>query len=134
MALDADQRSMDDVSRELAAREPIFHRPEFGTSRAEFDRMMAEDFWEVGASGNKYSREFVLDVLERRQNDSSTEHLNVSDFACRRIAPYTYLVTYQLEQDGGRLSRRSTLWRHAPDGWKILYHQGTLIKPDSPTS
>lgn len=87
--------------------------------------MTADDFWEVGASGKRYSREFVLDALEQR--DPAPEKLAVSDFMCRPIAADTYLVTYLLEQHGGRLSRRSTLWRHAPGGWQILYHQGTLI-------
>ena len=47
------------VMTELIQREPIFHRPEFGTTRADFEKMMAEDFWEVGASGQIYSRAFV---------------------------------------------------------------------------
>jgi hypothetical protein len=115
------------VTQELRTREPIFHRPEFGTSRNDFDRMMADDFWEVGASGKKYSREFVLDTLEQRHKSPAFERLTVSDFVCHPIAADTYLVTYQLEQDGSRLSRRSTLWRLFPGGWKILYHQGTLI-------
>lgn len=119
---------LDQVARELAAREPIFHRPQFGSTRREFDRMMADDFWEVGASGRKYSREFVLATLEQRQREPLTEHLQVSDFACRPLASDTYLVTYQLEQQGGRLSRRATLWRRSADGWKILYHQGTLMQ------
>src|SRR5262245_14665488 len=124
MVTDTDQLAR--VAQELAAREPIFHRPEFGTSRADFDQMMASDFWEVGASGQKYSRDLVLDILEQRHASPPTsEHLIVTDFACRRISPDTYLVTYQLEQDGERLSRRSTLWRSSPTGWKILYHQGT---------
>lgn len=116
------------VARELAAREPIFHRPEFGTTRADFDRMMASDFWEVGASGKKYSREFVLDALEQRHKNPEPEYFAISDFACRAISDDTYLVTYQLEQDGGRFSRRSTLWRNAPEGWQIIYHQGTKIE------
>jgi hypothetical protein len=33
-----------DVLAELSAREPIFHRPELGTSRADFERMTVEDF------------------------------------------------------------------------------------------
>ena len=48
------------VQEELAAREPIFHRPEHGTTRAAFERMTAEDFWETGASGRRYSRRYVL--------------------------------------------------------------------------
>ena len=125
MATDSSQLAH--VAQELAAREPIFHRPEFGTSRNDFDQMMASDFWEVGASGQKYSRDFVLDTLEQRHTLPVSESLVVTDFACRRISLDTYLVTYQLEQNGGRMSRRSTLWYSSSSGWKILYHQGTLI-------
>jgi len=46
---------------------------EFGTSRADFDKMMAPDFWEVGASGRRYSREFVFEELERRQASEQTD-------------------------------------------------------------
>jgi hypothetical protein len=53
------------IFAELIAREPIFHRPEFGATRADFERMTADDFWETGASGRRYTREFVLDVLEK---------------------------------------------------------------------
>jgi hypothetical protein len=122
----AESQSLDRARRELAAREPVFHRPEFGTTRAEFDAMMDPEFFEVGASGRKYSREFVLDALDLRR-PAATEHLVVIDLACRQICADTFLVTYQLEQAHGRLSRRSTLWRHSAQGWKVLYHQGTLI-------
>jgi hypothetical protein len=91
--------------------------------------MMADDFCEVGASGQKYSRALVLDTLEQRAREPVVEHLRVSDFGCRRVAADTYLVTYQLEQAGHRLSRRATLWHRSSEGWKILYHQGTLIAP-----
>ncbi len=43
------------VPAELSGREPIFHRAEFGTTRADFERMTAEDYWETGASGRRYS-------------------------------------------------------------------------------
>lgn len=130
-----DEMRHDDVSaaagmaRQLAALEPIFHRPELGTARADFDRMMAEDYREVGASGRVYTRADVLEVLEERHRvpPAQPEHLVVTDFACRRIGGDTWLVTYRLEQAGGRMSRRSTLWQRGPGGWIALYHQGTLI-------
>jgi hypothetical protein len=53
---------------ELARREPIFHRPELGTTRADFESMTIADFWEVGASGRRYSRAYVLDELEKRDS------------------------------------------------------------------
>ena len=61
------------VLEELIKREPIFHRPEFGTTRADFENMTSPDFWEIGASGRRYSRAFVLDELERRHSAEIVE-------------------------------------------------------------
>jgi hypothetical protein len=30
---------------------------------------------------------------------------------------------------GPRITRRATLWRRTAGGWKVLYHQGTLVEP-----
>jgi hypothetical protein len=117
-----------DVLAELSAREPIFHRPEFGTTRADFERMTVEDFWETGASGRRYSRESVLDELERRFAASLDDVWETRDFYCRRLGPDTYLLTYTLLQDGSRLTRRATIWQSTADGWKIVYHQGTIVQ------
>jgi hypothetical protein len=117
-----------DILAELSSREPIFHRPEFGTTRADFERMTADDFWEVGASGRRYSRAYVLDELERRHAAPHADVWETRDFHCRRLADDVYLVTYTLLQDNQRLTRRSTIWRCAAEGWKILYHQGTIVE------
>jgi hypothetical protein len=127
-----DTQTLDRVTRELQAREPIFHRPEFGSTRADFEAMMAGDFSEVGASGKKYSRDYVLQVLEERMRTAVEDVFTVTDFACRAIAADTFLATYQLEQARGRRSRRATVWRRGAQGWIALYHQGTLISgPDT---
>jgi len=115
-----------EVLDELRRREPIFHRPEFGTSRGDHLAMTAEDFWEVGASGRRYSRDYVLDVLDERQRDPQPDPWETADFHCRRLADAVYLLTYTLHQ-GQRITRRATIWRRDPDGWKILYHQGTVV-------
>ena len=116
------------VLAELAGREPIFHRPEFGMTRADFERMTTEDYWETGASGRRYSRPFVLDGLEERFAVPHTDVWETSDFQCRRLSEDTYLLTYTLLQDKQRLTRRSTIWRSTPEGWKIVYHQGTIVQ------
>jgi len=87
---------LEDVLAELSAREPIFHRPEFGTSRADFERMTVEDFWETGASGRRYSREFVLDELERRYSAPHNDVWETRDFNCCKLADDVYLLTYTL--------------------------------------
>jgi hypothetical protein len=113
---------------ELRAREPIFHRPEFGTTRADFDRIMDAHFWEVGASGRRYSREHVLETLVERHSKPREDIWETRDFHCRELAANTYLLTYTLVQDRTRMTRRSTIWRHTSDGWKIVFHQGTIVE------
>ncbi|TPG07269.1 DUF4440 domain-containing protein [Rhodanobacter glycinis] len=114
------------VLDELRRREPIFHRPEFGSTRADYERMVSADFWEIGASGQRYSRAHVLDVLEHRTPDPAEHTWITRDFHCRELGPDTYLLTYTLEQ-GERVSRRSTIWRRHGGGWQIVFHQGTLV-------
>ncbi len=118
--------SIEQATEALAAREPIFHRPEFGTSRVDFEAMIAPEFWEIGASGTRYSKAFVLDTLENRHSKPVTELFVVTDFACQELSPNLYLATYKLDQ-AGRLSQRSTIWRYSSSVWQIVFHQGTLI-------
>jgi hypothetical protein len=115
------------VLDELRRREPIFHHPGFGTSRADYMRMTTDDFWEIGASGQRYSREFVLDVLEARlANPVDESDWESRDFQVRELASDVYLLTYTLRQ-GERLTRRSTIWRRADGDWKVVFHQGTVV-------
>lgn len=118
------------VLEELRLREPIFHRSELGTARHDYEAMTDEGFWEVGASGKRYSREFVLQVLENRAPDPEESKWLTRDLQCREIAAHNYLVTYTLYQ-GPRVTRRATLWRRTEGGWKVLYHQGTIVQPDT---
>ena len=123
-----------DILAELIAREPIFHRLELGTTRAAFEAQTSPDFWEVGASGALYDRETVWSVLEARYADpdyAAGDPWETSGFACRRIAPDTYLLTYTLRQDQ-RVTRRLTVWQRAAGQWRILYHQGTVVAATEP--
>jgi hypothetical protein len=112
---------------ELRHREPIFHTKAFGRSRAEWERMTAPDYWEVGASGRRYSRQFILDWLEKHAPvDAASAGWQVCDDALRQLGPDTYLMTYTLQQLD-RVTRRTTVWQNAEEGWRILFHQGTVV-------
>jgi hypothetical protein len=117
-----------EILKELASREPIFHRAEMGTSRADFEKMTVADFWETGASGRRYSRDYVLDLLEKRHSTPHVDVWETTDFHCRRLAQDIYLLTYTLLQNQNRKTRRSTIWQHTSDGWKIVFHQGTIVQ------
>jgi len=120
-----------DVLSELARLEPIFHWPPADMSRSALENMTVDDFWEVGASGRPYSREFVFDVLEQRQTKPDPDVWETKEFYCRKLAENVYLLSYTLLQDRTRLTRRATIWQRAADGWKIIYHQGTAVQDAS---
>jgi hypothetical protein len=123
------------ILHELRRREPIFHTREFGSTAAEFERSTAPDYWEVGASGRRYSREFILRELTVNfpYVDAAAAGWQTEDFGLRRLSPETYLLTYTLDQ-AGRRTRRATIWQSSEDGWRILYHQGTIIAAEEDDS
>ena len=123
------ESELSNILKDLISREPIFHRAEHGTTRADFERMTLPDFWEIGASGSIYSRDFVLAELDRRHQMQSPQQdsWETSNFQCRRLAQDIYLLTYDLLQEERR-TRRTTIWQHTETGWKIAFHQGTIVQ------
>jgi hypothetical protein len=115
------------IFEELRPREPIFHCKELGVTSGDFATAMAADFWEVGASGRRYSRAFILAHAGQIASVNAEEAgWQASGFGLRRLEAHTYLLTYTLRQTD-RLTRRSTIWQRTPEGWRILYHQGTMV-------
>lgn len=55
-----------------------------------------------------------------------------SDFGLRRLGAETFLLTYTLEQ-GKRVTRRATIWEKTREGWRILYHQRTVVTGEDDT-
>jgi hypothetical protein len=108
---------------DLRRREPIFHCPDFPTRTS-------SDYWEIGASGRRYSRDFILRHLNVNPPvDAISAGWQMSDHALKRLGPDTYLIIYNLMQ-GERFTRRSTIWRNTADGWQVLYHQGTAVSAE----
>lgn len=123
VTLPKDQAVLDELRR----REPVFHRPEIAASRAELEAMTAEDFWEVGASGRRYSRAYVLETVAARAETPVEDHWRTADFHCRELARDLYLLTYTLLQ-GERQTRRASIWQRNAAGWRIVFHQGTVVQ------
>jgi hypothetical protein len=116
------------VLEELRAREPIFHTATFGRTHAEWERVLLPEFWEVGASGRRYSRAWILEMLEANPPvDAAEAGWTTRDFAVRRLGGETYLATYTLDQCG-RITRRATLWLRDDGAWRAAYHQGTVVE------
>jgi hypothetical protein len=117
-----------DILKELSAREPIFHRREFGASRADLERMTDEAFWEIGASGNVYRRDYVIEtLLERYVRGPEPHDWPCRDFTVTPLAEGIFLLSYVLEEPE-RVTRRSTIWRRTDEDWTIVFHQGTPMR------
>ncbi len=90
--------------------------------------MMAEGFREWGASGRRYSREFVLDLLEKRWATPHEDIWAASEFELIPLSSDVYLIKYTLVQNKTRTTRRASIWQRFASGWKIVFHQGTLVQ------
>jgi hypothetical protein len=124
---------LEEVLAELRKKEPIFHTAAFGMTAAERERIVAPEYWEVGASGRRYSREFILRGLaERVPVDAAEAGWVCSEFGLRQMGAGTYLLTYTLDQ-AGRITRRATVWQRTAQGWRILFHQGTVVTGEDDT-
>ncbi len=113
--------------KELSHLEEVFHWPPREMSRADLERMTSEEFWEVGASGRQYGKEFTFGELARRQAKTTPDVWETSDYRVQQLCADLFLLTYTLLQDRTRLTRRISIWRRTSDGWKIVFHQGTVV-------
>jgi hypothetical protein len=89
------------------------------------DAMLDPEFVEFGASGRRWERREIVTALAA---DSGYAAPTVLDLTGMRIADDAVLLTYTTN-DGNRRCRRSSIWRRTSDGWRVLFHQGTLIPP-----
>lgn len=88
------------------------------------DRLIADDFIEVAASGRAFGKD---EVLARLPSETGilfrAENLTVC-----LIAPTVGLVTYSVTRtasDSVAVSRRCSIWRLDQNQWRMVYHQGT---------
>jgi hypothetical protein len=123
------------VLQALLVREPLFHRRELVGGRSDFERETDPGFWEVGASGRRYSREFVWSTLVARYaadpvDTYTRDRWRITDEQVRQVAADVFLLTYTLIS-GDAVTRRVTLWRGGlTSGWQALFHQGTIVSSD----
>lgn len=121
---------MSDWRSDLLAREPVFDHPEVIWDEETFEREIAPDFWEVGASGTPYTRAEIKVVVLGRLAGTHPISLEggyrIEDAEVVELVAGLAQVRYTLHGQG-RVTRRSTLYRHADGRWQAVYHQGTVV-------
>lgn len=109
-----------EVLDELRKLEPLLH------AGYDAERLVAPMFREVGASGQRYGRQDVLDVLRERTASTAPDGWRAEDFDLAPAGADHYLLTYTLRQPE-RVTRRLTVWQRCGGQWQAIYHQGTLV-------
>ena len=93
------------------------------------NQVFADDFFEFGRSGRKYTREEM--ILPASSGWTINATLPLPQFSVTPIDACTVLVTYVSEtknEDGEVLrSNRSSIWSRFDSRWRLRFHQGTPV-------
>lgn len=85
----------------------------------EVEQVIADDFFEFGRSGRRWTRPEIVDMLVR----GDEQDLEIDRFEIHQQSPDVVLVTYRSRGEGG--AWRSSLWTHRDSRWQLVFHQGT---------
>lgn len=94
------------------------------------NRYLADDFYEIAATGRCFGK---ADVLQRLPTETPPL-ITQQDFDCRvladGLAQLTYRATMQrAEVDSPSYSVRSSIYRFDGEKWQMIFHQGTACAP-----
>jgi hypothetical protein len=89
---------------------------------ARLSELLAPDFYEIGQSGRRWSREETVTSLVADTEPERDAELNEREATL--VSADTVLLSYRL-QYGASTSRRSSLWRWDGQSVRCLFHQGT---------
>ena len=94
------------------------------------NRHLADDFYEIAATGRCFGK---ADVLQRLPSETPPV-ISQQDFECRvladGLAQLTYRATIQrAEDDSPSYSVRSSIWHFDGEKWQMVFHQGTACNP-----
>ena len=123
-----------DLLSELKRREPVFQRPEFGTSQADFKALTSESFYGIDGFGRRYSREHAINTAMYEDPNYKgihswpTDTWEIGKFEWQKVANNKVLVTYLL-LTRNNMTRRTSLWHITGKNWKIMFHQATPVQP-----
>ena len=94
---------------------------------AQVAALLDPDFFEFGASGRRWLRAEMIAALAAERTPAGRPAVAaVSELTGTRLADGVVLVSY-VSQHGGRRANRSSIWRRTPAGWRVCFHQGTVI-------
>lgn len=99
-------------------------------NRARISQLLRDDFVEFGASGRRFTKTEILNMLA---DEEAFTTYHMQEFHVAPLADTVVLATYVIPErkdaHGAKIpaSRRSSVWKLAEGRWQILFHQGTRL-------
>jgi len=98
--------------------------------RAMLQKLLHDDFEEVGASGAIVTKADAIAWLLR---DDDQVQWSLSGFKIRQLSDELVLANYcahktYVVNGAVKRSMRSSLWKKTASGWAMLFHQGTNLE------
>jgi len=109
------------LAQKIQALEELLLRPEVRENSARVSGLIANDFFEIGASGRTFDKAAIVQSLSNETGDKSK--WTVADFQLVPLSDNLVQARYSILESG---TLRTSLWRKESDGWVIFFHQGTI--------
>ncbi len=98
------------------------------TNPRRLNELIAGEYLEIGKSGRIYSKPEAIEALKKEEY----KEIKITGFKMTPIADSVILAVYTAYQnraDKNTVARsvRSSIWKLFGTGWKIIFHQGTII-------
>ncbi|MCP1359190.1 DUF4440 domain-containing protein [Aneurinibacillus migulanus] len=116
--------NMSSLNEHLRQLEEQLLKPEIRTASADIEKLLADDFFEFGSSGNVWYKKDCIG-----ENGISVREMTFHDFHIHPLSTDVVLTTYCVE-DKTRMQHtlRSSIWKFNDGRWQIFFHQGTRTK------
>jgi hypothetical protein len=126
-----DSLPADQDVRTVIERELWLLQPQVRAAPGEVQALLHPEFREFGASGRRWSQADMITSLtaeEPAAEEPGGEEplITATEMTGTRLANDVIHLTY-VSQRGERRARRSSIWLRTQDGWRVYFHQGTLI-------
>ncbi len=111
----------------ICSLETNLHAPGVRADKAQLEKLLHADFFEIGRSGTSYKRAEIIAQLVRQ-----TDHATIwaQDFSLSMPAYSVALLAYKSAHINARgeltmHAQRSSMWQYDAQGWQMRFHQGT---------
>jgi len=109
------------LAQKIQALEELLLKPEVRTNSIRVSELLADDFFEIGASGRTFDKAAIVQSLSNETEQ--LPKLTIAGFQLVPLSENLVQARYSILESG---TLRSSLWRKESDEWVMFFHQGTI--------